>query len=280
MTDTFRHFIGGKTTRLLIPGAVATAVFAFLSALAGTGFAPDWPNAWRIFLWPYAHFWFLQAIFVIFLFFGAIDLILRRVATNDMTWILLLAACLLAACGLSLAHATAGWTIMSINHATYLLPFFLAGVLFRRISPTGRVLWLVIAIAGIGLTWSLLSSWMSLATEENPMDGKRDLQSLVMGLSVPVMAVVLLPRVRWLDWFGPVAFTIYLYHVVFAAMMREGLQALQVDSLTVLMVAGLTAGLAGPVLLHAGLMRWHPDWADILRRCVLGVRRPAGGSRQ
>ncbi|WP_306751793.1 acyltransferase family protein [Paracoccus actinidiae] len=71
----YGSFVSGKFKRLAVPGSIAMLIFAFLSTMAGReSFAVGAGDLCRIFVFPYAHYWFLQAILLIFLLHGLIEI--------------------------------------------------------------------------------------------------------------------------------------------------------------------------------------------------------------
>lgn len=256
----YQSFILGKLRRLYVPGAIAAALFALLSWLLHTGEARSLTDVWEIFFFPYVHYWFLQAVLMIFVLFGALDMLLRGRFT---------ALVLAAACALSLCDPFVPGNPMSINQAIYLAPFFLLGLVFIRHQPVfamapGRVM------AGAALIALAASAWnihLFDTTGRLSMD-RQDPQSLAMGLSTCLLAILILPRLAALEQIGPYAFTIYLYHIFGTAAMRMALHAAGIEALAAHLVLGLAAGIALPALLHVMAER-HP----LGRRWILGKRR-------
>jgi fucose 4-O-acetylase-like acetyltransferase len=254
-------FMTGKVRRLLVPGAVAVTLFALAATLTGMSMALDeWARFWRIYLFPYAHFWFLQAIFLIF---SVLALIEARTGPRA-AW-----ALLAAAVPLYLLDLFPPGNPFAVKQAVYLAPYFLCGVLYRRhlrlLRRHGRlVLPLCLALAAVAL-WLPVEAYR----ETGAVPGaKRDLQSLALGMAAPVALMLVLPNLPWLSRFGAASFTIYLYHVFGTSGMRQVLEGLGISSLAVLVPAGIAAGIALPLALHALSERTGPT-----RRLVLGQRR-------
>lgn len=256
----YGRFITGKFRRLYIPGAIAATLLVLFSGLTGAGSARTWADVWQIYFFPYAHYWFLQAILLIFVVFGAVDVALRGRFTLGLLALS------------TLPYLFAGFipgNVMSINSAIYLLPFFLLGVVFIRYLPwiaKGRI-WL---IAG-ALLVSLVATADNLAAlhEIGRLSLYRnDLQSLGMGLAVCTLAMLVLPRVARFETLGPYAFTIYLYHVFGTAAARALLQALGMTGVFPIFLISLLCGLVLPVVLHRMSERW-----GLTRRYVLGQKR-------
>lgn len=264
---TFGRFVDGKLRRLALPGAVAILLFAVSALLVGNRFALPWAELWRPLLYPYAHYWFLQAILLIFLVYGALDAILRHRGT-----VILLALAAL----LFWADWRVPTRLMSVNHALYLLPFFLVGVAIQRHPPRGRTRWVLAwGALGVGLGGLALNG-LDLIDARSGGD-RHDLQSLVTGTALCVAAMLAMPRWAALGWMGPYGLTIYLYHVFATAGLRMGLEGAGLaPGPGIALALGLAAGIGGPVLLHQAVARIPAG-----RVLVLGLRAdaPAGAQR-
>lgn len=233
-------FLKGKFRRLALPGAVAITIFMLVAFATGTRFSPS--GDWLLnYVTPYVHFWFLQAILVIFVLVCSLDILLR----GRFLWLIALLAV-----ALSLSKATLPTNIMSINHAAYLLPYFLAGTLASRNYEAlrdHRVL--VIAVAAtlvLVATWVNLQHFNQTGTLGTDL---RDLQSLAFGLGGAVLCLLLLPDIRSRN-LGAFGFTIYLYHVLATSGMRRVLDGWGVENLWVHLILGMVAGIFLPILLH------------------------------
>ncbi len=252
-------FIQGKFRRLYVPGAIAAALYAICAGSVDAESARSLGDFWEIFFFPYVHYWFLQGILVIFVVFGAVDAASRSRAAIPA---------FLLACALSLADPYVPGNPMSVNQAIYLAPFFLLGLVFVRHRSvfTGAPTLLATACLIVVLICSAINLSVLQETGRLSMD-RQDLQSLAMGLSICLLAILVLPHVAQFELLGPYAFTIYLYHVFGTAGMRRALHAGGIESVPMHLVMGLAAGLILPVAIHV-LADRHPA----TRRLVLGMR--------
>ena len=251
-----RGFARGKVRRLLVPMLLVGTAFAVLQS-----FAPgshEHVTDWRLLhVLPVAHFWFLEALFVIFILtallegFGMLRTPARFAAV--------------AAVAVAL-HLSAPVPVhFGLEGATYLFPFFLLGLAalrFQRALERPVVLHAAgVALVGIALTWG----------GEGPISLPDPLapQVLVSSLCLCVLMFRWRPAVRWLAWIGRFSFGIYLFHAFFAAVARLVLGHLGAHSLVLLFAAGLSAGIGGAILLTAVLRRVPAGhW-------VIGERAPA-----
>lgn len=254
----YAGFVTGKFKRLAIPGSIAMLIFVLLATVAGKGdFAIPGRDLWRIFVFPYAHFWFLQAILLIFLIHGLIELL-----TGNRGAPLLFGL----ACALFLLPRLPG-NPFSINAAVQLFPFYLLGLTFLRhrdwmIRHRRALIGLCLALVVLGTIWNL----SRLAAQGELSQDRRDLQSLAVGLGVCLLAVLAMPQVAALSWIGPPSFTIYLYHVLGTAGMRDTLHALGLTAVAPHFLAGLAGGILFPLGLHLLVGR-----SRVLRGPVLGL---------
>jgi glucans biosynthesis protein C len=258
----FGSFVQRKLKRLAVPGVIAILVFCAVSAALGLHWAVAPESLWQLLVFPYAHFWFLQALLTILVVVGAIDAATRGKAEVPLLGIAIV-----------LSLVSLPWpSLLSINQAVGLAPFFLAGIFYWRrrggIARHARGVTMA-AVASIAL-WCALT--LAAYHAENAIHiGDRQIYALLFG--VPMCTLLLfhplpLPATRAL---GGYTFTIYLYHVLATAGMRRLLFELGVESIAVHVVLGVAAGLLLPAALHRLLLGW-PLGAQL----VLGIRRGKG----
>lgn len=145
-------FVLGKARRLLVPLLVVGSMQFALEAAAG---GLDFRRIFWLPVFPHNHFWFLEAIFAIFVLVALLDRagVLRRRAA-------VAAATLLAAAVCSLEVVTTH--LLSADGAVYLLPFFFLGLCFGRFGdplaiPGGvAIAWLLVAVGAVATQAGLL----------------------------------------------------------------------------------------------------------------------------
>ncbi|MEP1539422.1 MAG: acyltransferase [Paracoccaceae bacterium] len=255
----YRRFIGGKVRRLLIPGAIAALIFALAGTLMGNRFARTPTDIWEVFLFPYAHYWYLQTMMVVFLGSALADALLKGRHTH---WLFL------GACAFSLSNI---WmpTFFSLRAVPFLLPFFLFGVLlyrnFHLFYQARNVVLGLCLIVVVGVSYLQAHHYWA---EGTLMLGRRTPSALVFGVAACTFLFLAMPRIALLDRLAPFAFTIYLYHVFGTSGMREVLEKLGVDALMPKVILGLIAGIALPIVLHK-----LAEQTGLTRRLVLGLRK-------
>lgn len=262
----FGSFVRRKLERLALPGVIAMLVFCTMSAALGLHWAVAPESLWQLLVFPYAHFWFLQALLTLLVVVGALDAVTRGKFEVPLLTIAIV-----------LSLAPLPWSaLFSLNQAVGLAPFFVAGVCYWRrrgwIARHARGVTMT-AVASIAL-WCVLTV-AGYHAEHVIHIGDRQLYALLFG--VPMCTLLLfhplpLPAPRAL---GEYTFTIYLYHVLATAGMRRLLIELGVESIAVHVVLGVAAGLLLPAALHRLLLGWR-----LGAQLVLGIRRRRGTTPQ
>ena len=237
----------GKVKRLLLPMATASVIFYALRAVAGY----EQPPFLSIFFVQYAHFWFLQATFVLTALLLTLSFLLK--GRSDV------AAMILMVCFIPVFIFAPRWdpNIMSMYQGCYLAPFFYAGHLFayylRRRAQQGEgdpPTWLTTAfglvlVLLLALNVALLLGFMQVA---RPVE---HVHQIVLGLSTALFLFLLKPRSRILLFFGPYTYAIFLYHVTFTGTTREVIQKIwPAIPPELIFLPAFLMGVFGPILVE------------------------------
>ena len=257
-------FAGKKLLRLLLPMVVvSTLLFISQLAIKSANATVRIEDLWRIYLFPYEHFWFLQAMMIVF----AATIIVERLGVLQRVEGLLALLALAVAASLLVVFTP---NLFSVNWALYLFPYFLCGLganRFRSFAATlvVRRTLVVVFIACVAAHVYVLLGHVSSATD------RRTLLALALGISGAMTLVNYFPHSPWLARVGGYSYAIYLYHVFFTAGSRIFLQGVGLThDRGVLFAVGLVAGIAGPIFIARALLQARGG-AGLLRRALLGA---------
>lgn len=233
-------FLKGKVRRLLLPLLTVGTAFAVLQAITpGTNAAvANWS---RLHIDPVGHFWFLQALFIIFL------TVLLLEQLNAISTLSRLAGVLVLSALLYLTLSPPNY--FALSGAVDLLPFFLAGLACKRFEIGARPARFIAAMIFLSAaaTAVLLPHYSALASS---------LPALALGIS----GAFLLLRSGWrsaaLAYIGSFSFAIYLLHVFFTAGSRIAFKSIGLTEIFGLLTIGLFFGIAGPILAARAIGRY------------------------
>ncbi|MGI9822596.1 acyltransferase family protein [Agromyces sp. Marseille-Q5079] len=248
----YGRMVTGKVRRLLVPlVTVGTAFFILQSFVPGTNVAGSPSEIWRVYVYGTGHFWFLQAIFLIFLAVGLLDLwgLLR----TRRAWLIAVAATALLYVAVLLPEA---WDVFSVNGAIRLLPFFLLGYGVHRYVANPAPVGLIASIAVAFVVVYALRVFDIVDVLAITGAGERA-SRIAVGLAATLLLLLVRDwiRVGALAWLGQFAFAIYLLHVFGSAAARLALGRIGVDGELAVFVVCMIAALGLPVLFEVTLGR-------------------------
>lgn len=252
----------GKLRRLGYPLIFVGGLFALVQCFTpGTNGALPWHQFWTVYVFPYAHFWYLQALLVVFALFGVLEYtgLTRRPQT---LWLSFGISCLI------LPVRDVLPSLFSLYKAFYLLPYFLLGVLYFRVLQHvfQRHRRLVRLCLGIGLLGYLAFGGVLAFAESYSY------RSLGFSCLLLLAATLLNPQSHVLALVGQYSYAIYLFHVFFSAATRLAFDRVGLEGVYLNFICGLGAGVLGPVLLYKATGRF-----STIRLLLFGQssRRPA-----
>jgi peptidoglycan/LPS O-acetylase OafA/YrhL len=239
-------FYSKKLRRLGIPLLIVAPIFFVLQAITpGTTATPDWYEFLTIPVLPYQHFWYLQALLLIFLAVGFLDAIgwLFRPAV--------FAGLSAAAVVISLTFADSlepEIDLFSISQAAYLLPYFLLGVAFTRFHDTlasapVRLAAVVVLIAGTLIHQAALWDLISVNIERTSVLG------LLCGTTASLVLIRIMPKAALFQTIGKHSYAIFLHHMFFQAACRIVLVRLGAEDWQTFVLA-VAGGCIGPMVLQ------------------------------
>jgi len=262
MPGQIRTFAGKKLIRLVLPLICVSTLYFLLAEVVpdSTGRMPL-HQIWRIYVFPYVHFWFLQAIILVFTAVAILES-LRWLAT---IWRYAVVLVLAMALHLYVHQRNADIVPFSAVQAAYLAPFFLLGLganRFRAVLLQPPVIWGSVAC----FLGAMTLHYMSIAANGH-IAQPGTLIGLLIGISGTLTLLYFFPHLRALELLGAYSFTIYLFHPFFVAASRAALKVAHMYTTELAFAVGLVAGVVGPPILECALrgMPWP-------RRLLLGQR--------
>lgn len=234
-----------KARRLLLPMATVGTVFWLTRHAMGYEQIP----LAQIFWMPFAHFWFLQATFLIMAAFYLGSALSGGHAILTATIIGLLGA------ALYISPFRVSLNVFAVMQAWKLAPFFAAGFLVATLRPcwlfSGRRLVAAAGVAGAFAVGVILAIYSDALTGM----GRRAV-AIVLGLTFCLCLLALRPHSAVMARLGRQSYPIYLFHVFFTAGMLKVVDAVMPGTpVPIAFALALGAGLAGPVFLAQMLSR-------------------------
>ena len=254
-------FLLAKARRLLLPMLVVGTLFVVMQSLVPgsnlnlNGAAIDWT---MLHIVPVNHFWFIEAIFLIFVVVAVLDRWLRRGP-------MFIAALVVA---MVIYPTIAPPPFLGLNGAVYLLPYFLCGLGYARF----RVEHSGVIAAAISLFILAYAYACAGLLGYVPHSERNSFVALIIGVTGPLLLIHSGWRHRALAYVAVNAYAIFLFHPFFSAAARILLHAMGIRSIAVLLVTGTVAGIVGPILIAM-----VADWFPITRTALLG-KKWAGNS--
>ncbi|WP_394143338.1 acyltransferase family protein [Vibrio atypicus] len=239
-----QRYIRGKVRRLLLPMFFVGTIFAILQSLISS--SNNQVENWHlIHIIPVAHFWFIEAIFVIFLFMIFLEHF-NLLSTRFRFFIVFLFSAVFYILNVSI-----NVEYFALSGAIYLLPYFLFGLFVNRFDLVGRVnntqsLMLVI------ITVLIL---FGIATDHIIILTKHSYIPLLVGCLSCFVLISLKLKSEVLARIGVFSYGIYLYHVFFTAGSRIVFTNLGVTNVTLLFIVSLFIGVLGPILVDIVLSK-------------------------
>jgi len=245
-------FVRKKLIRLWLPLLTVTTIY-YLGTLAVPGASGQLPlnEAWRIYFFGYVHFWFLQAMLLIF----AATLLLE--SSNALATFGRYAIVLAVAFVLSSVADPNYLTFMSWRKALYLAPFFLLGLganRFGDVMRDGRLMraCAVVFVITFAVHGHYMATWSGIAQPGSVL-------GIIVGATGALTLIWRFPNIGVLRTLGAYSFAVYLFHVFFVASTRMVLGMLHFTAQGLFFTGCLLAGLVGPVILE--LMLNQIPWA-------------------
>ena len=240
--DDFPKFYINKLRRLGMPLLSASLMFMVISNIVNTAYSRPWLEFYNIYVFSYAHFWYLQASLLIFLVIAILGY-LNLFKTKASLYLLLAISIMANALPLSEIN------VFSFNGFVYIFPFFITGMMVKRFDlPLAKY-----KHAIIGISLLLMSALILLYNNSASLSFSIERNTVPMILISMFFCIALLAgafKNKLLAWIGGYSYAIYLFHFAQSGM-RIGMEKFELDvsnSLTFLVC--LITGLMIPIFME------------------------------
>ena len=224
LADASGFFIG-KFHRIVVPGVIASVIFWLSCNLIVKGGFAYGADPVATVLLSMGHFWFLQAILLIFLIVGGLDAALKYRSTA----FLFLGALAMTVVWKQLPIPNIRY--LKIDSAVYLAPYFLLGLLLFRYHEAIMARQRIIVVAATCLFCLGVFLNIGVYQETGQLSKDRfDFQSLSLGIGTILLAQFLFPKIGLLDRLAVFSFTIYLYHPFGTSAVRRVIEVLDINA--------------------------------------------------
>jgi glucan biosynthesis protein C len=237
-------FARRKFARLVLPLLCVSTLFYAATEVsqANTLWQIPLDQMWRIYVFNYAHYWFLQAIILIFAAVALLDRF-KLLSTPGRYAVAFVVAVTIH---LTVPVERDETVPFSALDALYLAPFFLLGLganRFRAIlmQPFVSRTCVLAALVGMVMHAAMLLQGQTPSQHGMPLE-------LFIGVTGTLALIALCPASRWLERIGAYSYAVYLFHPFFVGAARAVSKPIEVTA--ILFTACLIAGVLGPMVLE------------------------------
>lgn len=254
-----KSFIKAKIGRIIYPLVfVSTIQFLVRYITPGTNTKTELGNIWKIYVYSYDQFWYLQAfililIMVIFLeYFNLIESFIKLSICFGILFI-----------GPFILRFRSG--IFSFNGFLYLSSFFILGIILYKYkdiinSNKVRIIFTCLFILTIIIQ-------QIIYFDKNVSMVRTDFIGVLFGAIGVIFSFSIGKPEKYLAWFGNYSYEIYLFHVFGQAGSRIIFKALGINNLVILFIISLIFGLFIPIIIAKVLEK-----NSITKKYLLGLK--------
>lgn len=236
VSANYHNFVTKKARRLLLPMLSVGTLFAITQWLVPGSNSEE--NLFLIHILPVGHYWFIESLFLIFLFVALIEKLFFSISNNAKPyWIILLVIMTsIYILGVNIKY-------FSIEGAFYLLPFFLIGSLFSRFRIDFSLLIKITltCFCSLIVTHLFLSEFADMLERAN---------RVFISLLVCILLYVFNFKSKTFSAIGRFSYSIFLFHVFFTAATRIVSHKLGIENTSLIIFTSLFTGILGPIIIE------------------------------
>ena len=248
------YFTIKKIRRIILPlFFVGGSYYIIQSLVPGTNFSYPVTEIWRILVFPYTFYWYLQALFIVFLIIAVVDS--QKLAERFSHWLIIFFISILLLFARDKFIPETFPNYFGFKGGIYLLPFFIIGVGIKRFNSffsNKYLIWTLSVILFAALTIQQLVWYKIINLELSASSG--------LGLIIGVVGTIIFLRIHLkldsMAWMGNFAYTIYLFHSFGTSGGRIFLHKLGIFNTSVVFMTSLALGLFLPILIEPLLNRF------------------------
>lgn len=269
--DRLLAFMKGKSRRILIPFiTVASLQYILHAVVPNVNTSVQLRDIWKIFIYSYGQFWFLQALFLVFVSVAILEY--YGILTRLRNWLLTLfsSAFAYAIVFYFFENVTSNdsYHFYILIKYVYLLPYFILGIgLYRfqdRLYEKSEVLIAVSIVFILGIGIQQLIGFGILDTDNSDFW----ILGEVVGMTGIFLIFYLRKPSRFLAILGYYSYGIFLFHIFGTAGSRIIFMKLGVENLNLLFLLMMIFGLGFPIFLEEMLLTRN----RLLKRVFLGLK--------
>lgn len=244
-------FLKGKVIRLILPLIFVGPLFLYVQKNSEAANIDATGNSIEYYLsvlWMSRfHYWFLQAMFLVFSFYLLLSFFLKKPLTQYLVGLLV--------GSIGLVFFPSDIEIFSLSSFFFLLPFFSFGALLSILKIDDLESNQTVKIAAIAIF--LIFAFYKFKSYGSGDYSKDSVFGLLFGLLSCFMLYSLRVQNRLLIFIGYYSFSIYLYHVFFLAAARVMLGRIEATDVYIYIAVGMASGLLGPIVVHVLLSKFN-----------------------
>ncbi|AMR33473.1 hypothetical protein A0256_19630 [Mucilaginibacter sp. PAMC 26640] len=241
------QFVSGKLNRLLIPLIVVSTLFYVIQHFTpGVNYKNHLTDIRYIYLYPYAHFWFLQGMLVVFLIIMAFEnLNLLSKFIPSIIWLSVFTVIFIA--------FPYKFNNFSVHKVPFLLTFFTLGLILKRFYTIIFHSW-ILKIAG--LIFLCMFSYQLYIFNHPENIRLNNLLTFFVGSTACILLIGMVWKNDRFIWLGGFSYAIYLFHIFGSVASRVVMAKLSIHNKVVQIIFGIVIGIAFPIVLQLLLGRF------------------------